>query len=206
MTSSTNFSIEYSETSTLKLSPFVRTHTHFQVGKIWFENRPATTTATSMEEIKRCLPEKWGIKRISRSKLLYDEFSMWILADLPWEITQKWENNKTNFCVIDFIEITEFWGRFYPTLASSCEWYGGEGGKVGGVRVSWLACISRRIMFETNGDWNNDDEVFKWLSPEWVSGGVGIEEASAGKLAQNRFLRVLINPPIYCLHQKRQLS
>lgn len=29
-------------------------------------------------------------------------------------------------------------------------------------------------MFETNGDWNNDDEVFKWLSPEWVSGGVGI--------------------------------
>lgn len=104
--SSINFSIEYSKTSTLKLSPFVRTLTLFRSGNmIW---NPPSTTTTSIAEIKRCLLEKWGIKRTSRLELLYDEFSMWILADLPWEITQKWENNKTNFCVIDFEEITEF--------------------------------------------------------------------------------------------------
>lgn len=53
------------------------------------------------------------------------------------------------------------------------------------VWVSWLVYILAEIMVETNGDWNNDDEVFKWLwhraAGLWVVNWRKIDSVRRGK-------------------------
>lgn len=95
------------------------------------------------------------------------------------------EFTKTNFSVIDFIENyyrVEDFLLFDPCHMMLRIWARVRADEFLGLLVY---ISSRKIMLKTNGDWNNDDEVFKWPLPFQ-----GREKAmEGGKLAQNRFHR-----------------